>query len=268
MPKNTRANSAAASFTSLHQPQGSPSRPLTTHIAAMSCPRCKLRLQRASRQPSIRVSSRRAFHTSPRHNRLGAFTYAQEWQTGTYHFNKAHTKTLPVATQHTDTLLSQYLTQQKKRSTLPTEDAAYRLQLRTSIAAQRRKADRVFISKATAKDFGDRVVVSAFVYDGEAAAAKEAERRRAERKGVKGEGGQGAGRRRGPVRRGRVGGSGGAVRTPGARRMGGSASLAGAGGGVGFRRVAGIGSGAGVGVRSSSARGPPARGPPPSRRMG
>lgn len=67
------------------------------------------------------------------------------------------------------------------------------------------------VSKSTAKDFGDRVEVTAFVYDGVEAAEMEKERLRKARMGVKAEGAEGAkGKRRGPVRRRRnVGGSAG-----------------------------------------------------------
>lgn len=238
--------------------------PLTIDITIMACPRCQLRLSRSSKQPSFPIPRRRTFHTSPKYQRLGAFTYAQEWQTGTYYFNKAHSKTIPVAAQHTDTLLSQWATQQKRRNVA--DDAAYKLQLRNSIAAQRRKTDRMFISKSTAKDFGDKVVVSAFVYDGEAAAAQEEARRRNARMGVKTDR-EGGSKKKGPVRRRAVsgndstgramrasGGRGGAtgpMRTPGAMRTGGSGA---SGASTGFRRI-GIGSGS----AAAAARGPPTR---------
>src|ERR1700753_4216149 len=65
--------------------------PLTHHNLTMACPRCQLHLPKC---PKLSIPHRRAFHTPPSHSRLGAAMYAQEWQTGTYHFNKAHTKTL------------------------------------------------------------------------------------------------------------------------------------------------------------------------------
>jgi hypothetical protein len=168
----------------------------------MSCPRCALRKQ-------FRIPSKKGFHTSPRHSRLGAFTYAQEWQTGTYHFNKAHGKTLPVAAQRTDELLTNWMTQQKKRAGAESS-TLYNQLLRNAIAAQRRKTDALLVSKSSAKDYGDRVEVTAFVYDGVEAAEIEAEKRRKERMGVKpDEGGNKQGparRRRGPVRPGMGGG--------------------------------------------------------------
>ncbi|KAK3059114.1 hypothetical protein LTR09_000680 [Extremus antarcticus] len=79
----------------------------------------------------------RAFSTTPTPQRLGAQTYAQEWQTGSYHFNKSHTKTLPVAAKRTDELLTNWMTQQKRRSG-QTEQL-----LRNAITTQRRKTDTV-----------------------------------------------------------------------------------------------------------------------------
>ena len=142
--------------------------------------------------------------------------------------------------------------------------------LRGSIAAQRRKADRIFVSKSTVKDFGDRVEVNAFIYDGVEGAAKEEEKKKKARMGAKPEGGEGGGRRRRPTRlralgsgdSGGDGGSGG--RTGGARRLGGPPVSA---GGMGFRRV-GIGSAGGAGARGparsptrSVGIGPPRRAP-------
>ena len=233
----------------------------------MSCPGCQLRLPLSSKRLKIAIPKWRAFHTTPPHRRgqLGAFTYPQEWQTGTYHFNKANQKTFPVAAQHTDGLLNQWLTQQKKRAV--SDSAAYQLMLKSSIAAQRRQTDRVFISKTTAKDFGDRVEVSAFLYDGVEAAIKEAEKRKKARMGVKAEGGEEGGRRRprrlralsGPDGSGTGAGAGTAVARPaGARRFGGTNLRS---PGAGTRRVVlGAGPGRGRAGRppvSSALRRPP-----------
>ena len=242
--------------------------PLNNIPLIMACPRCRLRLSLSQKRIDIRIPRRRAFHTSPSHQKLGAFTYPQEWQTGTYHFNKATQKTFPVATQHTDRLLNQWLTQQKKRSV--SDSAAYQLMLRSSIAAQRRKSDRIFVSKSTVKDFGDRIEVNAFIYDGNEAAAKEVEKKKKARMGVKPEGGEGGGRRRRPTRlralgSGDSGGSqGGGGRTPAPRRFGGPNVGASA---MGFRRV-GIGSAGAAGAKGparspirSAPSGPPRRSP-------
>lgn len=204
----------------------------------MACPRCRLRLSLSQRSHEIRIPRRRAFHTSPSHQKLGAFTYPQEWQTGTYHFNKATQKTFPVAAQHTDHLLNQWLTQQKKRAV--SDPATYQLLLKSSITAQRRQTDRIFVSKSTAKDFGDRVQVNAFIYDGVEAAAKEEERKKAARMGVKAEGGEGgAGQRRRPRRLRAMGSNADASRTPAQspqRRFGGAGAKT-RGPATGFRRV-------------------------------
>lgn len=203
--------------------------PLNITRAIMACPRCRLRFSLSQTRSEIRIPRRRAFHTTPSRQKLGAFTYPQEWQTGTYHFNKATQKTFPVATLQTDRLLNQWLTQQKKRSV--SDSAAYQLMLRGSIAAQRRQSDRTFVSKSTVKDFGDRIEVNAFVYDAAEAAANEANKRMKARMGTKPQGGEGGDRRRRPTRlralgggdaSGSVGGAGGAGRTPGPRRFGGT----------------------------------------------
>lgn len=222
----------------------------------MACPRCRLRLSLSQNYPSIRIPRRRAFHTTPSRQRgqLGAYTYPQEWQTGTYHFNKATQKNFPVAAQHTDQLLNQWLTQQKKREV--SDSAAYQVMLRGSIAAQRRKTDRIFISKSTVKDFGDRIEVNAFLYDGVEAAAKEMERRKKARTGVKPDGGEQGGRRRRPTRLRALSSSEGASGLPEARRAGGVRARTPA---MGFKRVV-VGSAGAAGAR----RGPPQRAPRPS----
>lgn len=228
MPRNVQA-----SLTSLRSLSIELHHPLNYITPIMACPRCRLRLSLAQGRSQIRVPGRRAFHTSPSHQRqqLGAFTYPQEWQSGTYHFNKATQKTFPVAAQHTDRLLSQWLTQQKKRKV--GDSAAYQLMLRGSIAAQRRKIDRVFVSKSTVKDFGDRVEVNAFIYDGVEAAAKEEERKKKARMGVKPEGGEQGGRRRRPTRLRALSSSEGASGLPEVRRSGGIRART---PGAGFRR--------------------------------
>ena len=116
------------------------------------------------------------------------------------------------------------------------------------------------VSKATAKDHGDRMEVTAFVYDGIGAAEKEREAFRQKRMGVKpGEAGQGqgGGNKRGPAGRRRVVGAGGAANGPVA------------GGASGFRRAP-VGAGLANRFRNtgrSGGGGPSARGPPPSTSM-
>ncbi|KAK5174326.1 uncharacterized protein LTR77_001406 [Saxophila tyrrhenica] len=198
----------------------------------MDCPRCTIRLTRPAKRLRVTLPARRAFHASPAHSRLGAQTYAQEWQTGSYHFNKAHTKTLPVAAKRTDELLTNWMTQQKRRAG-QTDSVVSQQLLRNQIAAQRRKTDTVLVSNSTAKDFGDRVEVTAFIYNGVEAAEQEEERKRQARKGVKAEGGEGGGNKRGPVRRRRGPVRPGDGNAPGAGMGGG----AGPGPGPGVRRA-------------------------------
>ena len=182
-------------------------------LLPMACPRCTLRLLRSSRQ--ISIPRRRAFHTSPRHQRLGAALYSQEWQTGTYHYNKATAKTLPLVTRHTDTLLQAYATMrapmQHSKGTL----------VRTAIAAQRRSTEKMYVTRSMAKDFGDRMVVDAYVFDGKASAEREEAAKRKARMGVRpsggGEGGNQPRRRRGGPG---AGGGGGGSGSTGVRRMG------------------------------------------------
>ena len=121
------------------------------------------------------------------------------------------------------------MTQQKRRSG-QTEQL-----LRNAITTQRRKTDTVLVSHSTAKDYGDRVEVTAFVYDGAEAAEQEDERRRLARKGVKPEE---SGGKRGPVRKRR-----GPVRPGDGTGAGGGFGGAGAGG---ARRVGGQGQGGGL----------------------
>ena len=247
--------------------------PLSRHILVMACPRCTLRLIRSQREAHMRIPQRRALHASPTHHRLGAAMFPGEWQNATYHYNKATTKTLPIAFRHTDDLLEAYTTQQKRR--LLSDSSLYQTARRNAIAAQRRNQDRVFVSKSTVKDFGDRAVVTAYVFDGKEAAEQEEERKRKQRMGERAEGAQG---KRGPQARRRLGGPGGGrtggpggARTGGPPRGGGARGppprTGGAGGpprtggargpprvsgptATGFRSVAGLGAGA-------SSRGPP-----------
>lgn len=243
MPRNGRETSAAK----VEPPsiESIIAAPIEQHPSTMACPRCALRLSRISQQTHTAKSSCRAFHTSPSHQRLGAFTAPQEWTNLTYSFNKATTRTLPVAIKHADDLITGWATQQK-RSMAP-DNPLYKQLLRNRITAQRRKTDRIFFSKPTTKDFGDRIELNAFVYDGITAAEKEEERKRKARMGQKTEGGEGAKRRaprRAPPRRigqgpgtaglGRPGGAaagrGPQTRAPGFRRLGGGASGGAAGG--------------------------------------
>lgn len=196
----------------------------TTSIAAMACPKCTMRLIRQSKRPRVSFPpSSRAFHTSPARQRLGAFTYAQEWQTGTYHYNKALAKTLPVAAQRVDELLTNYATQQRRH--IDPSNPLYAQLTRQSIAFERRQQDRILIGKTTAKEYVDRVELTAFLFDGAEAAKEEKAAFLEKLKARKEAQGQGAGgnNKRGPAARRRAPGSmGPGSAIPGARRTGGA----------------------------------------------
>lgn len=212
----------------------------------MNCTRCAPRIA----VPVKQIQCVRAFHQSPASQRLGAFTYAQEWQTGTYHYNKAYTKTLPLASQHVDELLSAYATQQEPAAAR--KSPIYQQATRSSILAQRQSTEAVFFSKSTAKDFGDHIEVSAFVYDSRGAKEAELDKRKAKSKaaaGTKSSGGRGggtAGRSRRPM-------GGAPSRSPGFGRPAApgeyrSSRPRGYGGGLGGRGGTGTGGAAGGGV--------------------
>lgn len=207
---------------------------------SMECTRCTRRL--ISRRLGPSISSRRPFSISPTHQRLGAFNYAQEWQTGSYHFNKATTKTYPVAAQRTDELLQNWFTQRSKRQAGPTDasgrpesssDSAYAQQIRrNAITTQRRMSDRILVSNSTAKDFGEKVEVTAFVYDGIEAAERARQKRNLAKRGAKDQSGESAPKKRVPVRRGRGPPGGGGMRSAFAPGRSGPGSGSGSGPGV------------------------------------
>ncbi|KAK3072019.1 hypothetical protein LTR53_007607, partial [Teratosphaeriaceae sp. CCFEE 6253] len=146
-------------------------------------------------------------------------TGAQEWQTSAYHYNPATTKTLPTASYVTDDLLRAYATSITSRGLASTGSSST---ARSAVALRRKRWERMYISGSTVKDYGDRMVVRAFMYDAEAAEQEERTRRLAEFKARgRGKGGAAGGRRRGP------GGAGGPA---GARRP----SRFGVAGGAGF----------------------------------
>ena len=204
----------------------------------MACPRCTLRLANQSSNQQIRIPRCRAFHTSPTHQqRLGAFTW-------TYHYNKATSKNFPTALAHADDLLTQYATQTKRRTNI-SDPAVYKQLVRNSITSHRRSADKTFFSKATVKDFGDKVVVNAFMYDGHKAKMLEEEAKKKRMMGVR-EGGAQRGegqRRRAPAAGRRIGGAG--ARMGSASRFGPGRAGSNA---PGFRRFGGAG---------GTVRGPP-----------
>jgi hypothetical protein len=82
---------------------------------------------------------------------------AQEWRTSTYSYNKAAIKTLPTAAETTNTLLEQYSVLQATGDT-PVS--------RTAIAKRRKDPFKMYVSRAGVKDFGNRVRIDAYMYDG------------------------------------------------------------------------------------------------------
>jgi hypothetical protein len=171
---------------------------------------------------------------------------AQEWQTSAYHYNKNTIKSLPTASVTASNLLKQYATMIKQPGV--TEQSfrlngpeTYKGEPKSWATSKRRSEEVVYVSGARVKDFGDRMEVRAFVYDGLEAAKEERERerlkRQAEREKKRAEGGlvdkEGQGRGRRPGFRRGVGGFG--AGRGGAPRFG--AGAGGQGGGTGFRRV-------------------------------
>ncbi|KXL49043.1 hypothetical protein M433DRAFT_152021, partial [Acidomyces richmondensis BFW] len=134
-----------------------------------------------------------------------ALAGAHEWQTSAYHYNKQTLKTLPVAAQTTDRLLRDYATMIRAQTPKDPDGESGSSAARSSaILSRRRSASRMYISASAAKDFGDHVEVTAFVYDAAAAEKEEREReeavRRERAKAMRASTrGVGAGRRR-PVR--------------------------------------------------------------------
>ncbi|KAI7347344.1 hypothetical protein KC320_g7324 [Hortaea werneckii] len=140
-----------------------------------------------------------------------AITGAQEWQTSAYHYNPQTLKTLPAASRTTDKLLRDYATMVK--SSNPGLSSAASSSARTAIAARRKSSEKMYVSGSTARDFGDRVVVNAFMFDeAEAVAGEKAKRMQAREKA----GAERAGGRKRPVR----------TAVMGARRVGGGAQRA------------------------------------------
>ena len=152
-------------------------------------------------------------------------TGAQEWQTSTYHYNKQSQKTLPVATETADKLLRDYSTMIKSRGLASTGASST---ARNAMAARRRDPEKMYVSKPSVKDYGDKIVVKAYMFDAAGLAFEERkermEMRRARGEAAKKEGGAQGGRRRRPVGAAARRGSPGAV----ASRFGPAAARAGA----------------------------------------
>jgi len=87
---------------------------------------------------------------------------AQEWRTSTYSYNKASVKTLPTAAETTNVLLEQYSVLQPNNGTPSSRNA---------IAGRRKNPQKMYVSRAGVKDFGDKIRIDAYMYDEGAAAA-------------------------------------------------------------------------------------------------
>ncbi|RMX89835.1 hypothetical protein D0869_00574 [Hortaea werneckii] len=155
-----------------------------------------------------------------------AITGAQEWQTSTYHYNRQTLKTLPAASRTTDKLLRDYATMVKSSNPGSASSAASSA-ARTAIAARRKTSEKMYVSGSTARDYGDRVVVNAFMFDAAEAAQEEMAKRQQARSKAGAER-AGAGGRKRPVRSAgmgarRIGGGGAqrASRDAGAQRVSG-----------------------------------------------
>jgi hypothetical protein len=96
--------------------------------------------------------------------RLGqAITGSMEWQTSTYSFNKQAIKSLPVAAVNVEKLIEAYVTMKKVNN--KGKDARA---IRTALAARRKSAEKMYVSKPRIKDFGNRIEMTVFVFDGKA----------------------------------------------------------------------------------------------------
>ncbi|TKA45287.1 hypothetical protein B0A54_04383 [Friedmanniomyces endolithicus] len=173
-------------------------------------------------------------------------TGAQEWQTSTYSYNKSTTRTLPTASLAADKLLRDFSTAIPSRGLASTGSSST---ARSAVAQRRKRWEKTFVSGTTVKDFGDRIVVNAVLFDAAEAEAEERKRKFKEmqesKKAGRGKGGAGGGRRRGP------GGAAGARRPMG--RTGGA--MGGYGGAApGLRAGGRYGGGSGGG---SYGQGPP-----------
>lgn len=121
---------------------------------------------------------------------------AQEWQSSAYHYNKQTIKTFPTASVTADRLLRDYSTMIKSRG--PSLSSAASSTARNAIAIRRKSAEKMYVSGTTVKDYGDKIVINAFMYDGDEAAREEMDKR-VKAKAASGE--KQAGRKR-PVRTG------------------------------------------------------------------
>lgn len=105
-----------------------------------------------------------------------------EWQTSTYCWNNQNLKPLPVAATNVEKLIEGYVTMKEVNNEGKDPRA-----IRTALAARRKSAEKVYVSKPKMKDFGDRIELTAFVFDGKKAAREADEKRTRARTGRPGE---------------------------------------------------------------------------------
>ena len=101
-------------------------------------------------------------------------TGAQEWQTSTYSYNKSTTRTLPTASLAADKLLRDFSTAIPSRGLASTGSSST---ARSAVAQRRKRWEKTFVSGTTVKDFGDRIVVNAVLFDAAEAEAEERKRK-------------------------------------------------------------------------------------------
>ncbi|EME43844.1 ribosomal protein S3-like protein [Dothistroma septosporum NZE10] len=130
-----------------------------------------------NRLPSQRFASTVAIEapeTAPWQNSIPIVRQAQsvtgsmEWQTSAYSWNKQNTKNLPIAATNVEKLIEGYVTMKQVNNQGKDLRA-----VRTALAARRKSAEKVYVSKPRIKDFGDRIELTAFIFDGKAAAKEE-----------------------------------------------------------------------------------------------
>lgn len=132
----------------------------TTPTASTAPPSYQLPFWRTSPEPVTKLGN--------------AISGAMEWQTSAYAFNKQAIKPIPAVTTNVEKLLLNFVTMKQADNKAKAKDVR---QARTALAARRKTADRVYISKPHIRDYGDRVHVQAFIWDGKAAAREDFDKR-------------------------------------------------------------------------------------------
>ncbi|WPH04059.1 Hypothetical protein R9X50_00694300 [Acrodontium crateriforme] len=101
---------------------------------------------------------------------MKAMAGGREWQTSTYAWNKNTTKDLPAITATANKLLRDYATMKPDSGLGAAHDSRL---ARNAISDRRKDPEKFHITGARVKDYGDRIVVDAFVYDAKKAAFQE-----------------------------------------------------------------------------------------------